>query len=411
MDVPLPGSKRSWKQNLKPRLDIIALWLWGWGPMFSGSVLLTFLLMDSSVRALTLRTPSAPGLAFLAGYCWSVILHELCHYFAGLALGLRPFLVSWGHGDILWEWHWFGVTWTLRSSPYSGYVCALGESSTDPRWKHFCLTLAGPLTNVFIAILLGLILWSPPEWLTSLNLYEKSQTVALPFVLANCFIIVLVLCPSEHVIDGLRTESDGLSMFRTLRGRPKHSECAEKKDPDHNGVVSDPGDASSGPGVQWSLICKRIPAHYFLAHARYLLFRQELPAKEKEIQKDTFVTAVLMYGTRRYFAEAERYSEELVNQNPSSQTLRGTKGSILVVNGRLDEGIAMLESVYRESSSVIDRAISSAFLALGEFKRNNLAGAVRWLEESKRVDPNYPCIDLVERVIKKERAPQEKAEG
>ena len=37
LDVPLPGFKSSWRQNLKPRLEIIALWLVGWGPMFAGT--------------------------------------------------------------------------------------------------------------------------------------------------------------------------------------------------------------------------------------------------------------------------------------------------------------------------------------------------------------------------------------
>ena len=71
-----------------------------------------------------------------------------------------------------------------------------------------------------------------------------------------------------------------------------------------------------------------------------------------------------------------------------------------MVNGRLDEGIAMLERLHRESSSVIDQTISSTFLALGEFKRNNLEQAAQWLEQAKQLGEDYPCIDLVERVIK-----------
>jgi len=367
--------------------------------MFAGTALLIFLITDSSARTLSLLSPFAPFVGFLAGYCWSVILHELGHYFAGSALGLRPFLVSCGHGDILCERHWFGVTWTLRAAPYSGYVCVLGKSSADPRWKLFVLTLAGPLANALLLILSGLILWSPPEWLMDMNVHENIQMVAMPFVLANSFIILHALYPSERLLDGMRTESDGLSMFRTACGRRKPSLNDPQKEMAAKENVSEKPDGSSSVGEQWSLLCKTVPAHYFLARVRYLLLRRDQPAKEEEMQKDCFITAVLMYAARRYFAEAERYSEELVMQNPSAQTLYGTRGSILVVNGRLEEGIAMLEKVYRESSSVVDQAISSAFLALAEFERNNLEEAVQWLEQAKQLDARFPCIAVIERLI------------
>ena len=110
-----------------------------------------------------------------------IFLHELGHYLVGrtmnigineFAVGMGPKLFSWKgthkiklNGQISTE----TTAYSLRILPLGGFCAFVGEDdeSDDPRamnkapaWKRFLTVFAGPLMNVLIAFLIGVVLIS-----------------------------------------------------------------------------------------------------------------------------------------------------------------------------------------------------------------------------------------------------------
>jgi len=107
---------------------------------------------------------------------------------------------------------------------------------------------------------------------------------------------------------------------------------------------------------------------------------------------DGFATCVLMLGASEYLDEADQYSKELYEAKPADWTVKGTRGSVLVEKGAVDEGMRLLLEVFENDPRAFDRAISACFLALGEFKLGHPEKAAEWIERARRIDPN--CVPV-----------------
>jgi regulator of sigma E protease len=110
-------------------------------------------------------------LGFLQPVFWVVILlgvmilvHELGHFWAALAVGIRVETFSIGFGPRLFGFKRGDTDFRLSAIPFGGYVRMLGdqpgdENAIDPgsfqakaRWQRALVILAGPLMNIVLAI-------------------------------------------------------------------------------------------------------------------------------------------------------------------------------------------------------------------------------------------------------------------
>ena len=122
-------------------------------------------------------------LAFLLAVGPLIILHELGHYFAARACGVKVVRFSFFMGKVLWS-RKFGrdqTEWAISAIPLGGYVKMLDDRdpatrATNPEdqkreftrqnvWKRIAIIAAGPATNFVVAILLlaGLFMFGVPE--------------------------------------------------------------------------------------------------------------------------------------------------------------------------------------------------------------------------------------------------------
>ncbi|WP_229448098.1 RIP metalloprotease RseP [Massilia sp. CF038] len=122
-------------------------------------------------------------IAFLLSVGPLIILHELGHYFAARACGVKVVRFSIFMGKIIWS-RKFGrdqTEWAISAIPIGGYVKMLDDRdpatrATTPEdqkreftrqnvWKRIAIIGAGPLTNFIVAIFLlaGLFMHGVPE--------------------------------------------------------------------------------------------------------------------------------------------------------------------------------------------------------------------------------------------------------
>jgi regulator of sigma E protease len=100
----------------------------------------------------------------------AVVVHELAHYLAARAQGVRVKAFSVGMGPILARREWRGTEWRLSAVPIGGYVDIEGLAATPgpdgqliapdsgmarlPYLGKIAILAAGPLANVLLAIVL-----------------------------------------------------------------------------------------------------------------------------------------------------------------------------------------------------------------------------------------------------------------
>ncbi len=130
-------------------------------------------------------------MGFLQPVFWVVILlgvmilvHELGHFWAALAVGIKVETFSIGFGPRLFGIRRGDTDFRVSAVPFGGYVRMLGdqasaepaennrENSTDPRsfaakprWQRAIVIIAGPLMNVILAIgiVAGLYMYAFPK--------------------------------------------------------------------------------------------------------------------------------------------------------------------------------------------------------------------------------------------------------
>lgn len=118
--------------------------------------------------------------------------HELGHFFVACLLKIRAYEVSIFVGPTLFSWKRKGVDYTIRSIPIGAYVrfsdfddngdVVVSDDPTllinQPRWKRFLVSIAGPLVNAILGVIIFVILYSCTYYST-LELTEASSGTQL----------------------------------------------------------------------------------------------------------------------------------------------------------------------------------------------------------------------------------------
>ncbi len=99
-----------------------------------------------------------------------IFFHELGHFLVAKAMRVRVLTFALGFGPKLLKATWRGTQYALCAVPLGGYVKMMGEDpdeeissedlvysfSSQSIWRRFLIVVAGPMFNLFLAIL---ILW------------------------------------------------------------------------------------------------------------------------------------------------------------------------------------------------------------------------------------------------------------
>jgi Zn-dependent protease len=359
-----------------------------WGGSIIGSIAMVWMAFDptSMVASEFVRT-----CGFLTIMTASVFVHELGHFYAGRAVGVIPVLLKLGFHGTLFELRLKRVTISFGAIPFAGKVERLSLPPPSRR-AAVIFTSGGPLANVLL-LAAGVIAIKlrPPgqQWFDFVLFYT---------VIANLILLVVSLIPRSTFMDGVRCWTDGKQLleFFLTPSTTGSADSAKSK----TITVSD-----DDPLKNWSLTVACVAAESLLAGYRFMLNNPEASTQPRTHLLDAFATTVLMFGHTTALPEADRYSRELLDAKPDEWTIKGTRGSVLVELGEIESGFAMLLSVYENSPSTVDKAISAAYLGIAEFKGGNRLQASEWCRSAAAVHPNFPILKRLQELLRTANSP------
>lgn len=357
--------------------------------------------LTSPLRLVLLLVPAAVVLTSL---------HETAHAVVGRLVGWRVFGVTIGQGRRHATLHLGSVRIELRGLLVGGVTIA---RPTGHRTRDAVMLAAGvALETVVIA---GVLMWSPD------SAWAHSAKWAVIFVAAVD--IVTNLWPRRvdvGTMTGLATDgAQLLSVIATpdqwrrdieqMRWTPSTAELVQAL---HGGDVEralDLADAelATAPDDEVAvnlhgtllLLCDR----WHDAYER-LAPLADRPDADPLVCNNAAWAAVMTFAPS-LLPNADRWSQLAVESRPAEPACANTRGATLVLLGRADEALGLLETAADGRLSRQQKAYVLAFTALAHHRLGHVADARRRLTESETLDGGCPALAQVRRRLAVPPAP------
>lgn len=325
-----------------------------------------------------------------------VILHEAAHALAGALLGMRIFRVSIGQfGRVIYRRPLLGCQVEIRLLVCGGLTLAAPRSTAFLRLRWIFFVLAGPLANGVLALTAGLLRTDSPV----------VQLVAHSFTWTNIFLLGISVLPHRSLTAYGPAQSDGLAVLTTVFAgdaalRQKRAayfaleatECMRRKDYKgaqewcELGLQQLPDD----PTILNSLAVARLSLGEFSDARRVFLDLAERDVQDgqlKAVYLNNVAWTDVVAEDADLLQEADRCSFEAMQLTPWLAMVKGTRGSVLLMLGRVDEATGLLRQAFDEHDEPDAKAINACYLAVALNRRGDLAQSRSYLEKARRLDP------------------------
>jgi hypothetical protein len=332
-----------------------------------------------------------------AGVC----LHELGHAWGALSAGGTVGYIELGRRYERWKpWQFrlLGVRWVINSAPTCGLAHVSFPEAAYYRARQCWMIACGPLVNLLL-LSIGLLILLCGGTLHS--------PLLLGWCMAQGLLFAISVIPRVMLVSDTRRPNDALLFWQTLRlsdeevlHRAQIGKIARRLD-------------EAAPFARSATLAELIERHEanpndlpILWHLAYRLSESsdpregtyfgkladhpEFPEKDAVLALDIHLTQQLHVGPPEDHERADRLSQRLLALSNSIST-RGTRGSVLVDLGRVEEGKRLLA----ETSSKMDRAYANAFLALAAKAEGQLDAARKHAAAARKTDPASPVLARV----------------
>jgi Zn-dependent protease len=355
--------------------------------------------------------------AFLVSYLASVILHELGHAAAAIAAGGAVNYITLGRhvkDRKPWRIRFLGLRWYLYGLPASGAVHLAFYSTRRYRLRQCFVIAMGPAVNLALLVLGCVVM--PGFHEDADGGLDLGGGFVFGLILANGYLLLGSAWPRRVTGMGRITANDGLLFWRTLQ----YSDDEVRQFVEH--AVSTRELRSTTAEAEDMTLEELLASHerdpgniaylWYLANAlhenddpRYpdfalkLLDLPNLTPKARVSTIDIYLTWQLQHGSPAQPDVADRLSRQLVELDDCTST-RGTRGSVLVDLGRLEEGKAMLQEVLARTNGPIEKSYSNIFLALAAKAEGDEARARELAQAARKADPACPALKRVADLLK-----------
>lgn len=346
-----------------------------------------------------------------------ILPHELGHAAAAYLLGWRVFKIALGQGKNLYRLRCGNIFVEINAIPTIGITQAGSASAKLYRLKKFLFVLAGPLTN---AVLLTAILFLVPgsQLLAPLPGTKLFLWLAL---LGSCIVLLIgnlipfqtkaVIGPAITLID-----SDGLALSTalflssaTIRKQQATYFLLEGfysylRDDDEaakrwyeQGLEFSPEDPLNRIGLAMALLFLK---EFQASRVQWLrVLEQELPPAVRVSIEDNLAWTDMVIGGAEHLAEADRLSQETVQEQPWNPVFLGTRGSVLIELGQAEKGLPLVRRAFAAQDDPRVKALHACYLALGECQRGNRAEGQRQRDLAEKLDARCFLLDRVDQAL------------
>ncbi len=343
---------------------------------------------------------------FLAGVAGSAVAHEAGHAALFRLVGWRVHGVTLGRGPLLFERVLEGVQVRMHAWPQGGFTLAApvpGWPFRLVRLRWLAGTVGGPLGNALLAAL---------SW----NLREPAgdvfygPTPALALLAANVWLLALNLFPWRP--SSAAVPSDGWHLLTVpfasrwrLAELGAASFLAEGHSLEARGRLAE--------AVRWAekavaaypeAAQPRLSLGFFLVYAGELaraqacfaeaLRQPDLTPALLPFAQNNLAWSIAASGLRERMDEADALSRAAYAQHGWHAAIAGTRGAVLVEQGRLEEGLELLERALARPEELLPMArasyLCSRALALAALGRAREGATL--VTEAERLEPRCPFL-------------------
>ena len=346
----------------------------------------------------------------LASYIPALLLHELGHAFAGVALGgtiarISLGLVPFPSGKHL-SFRFIGFPWEVYNVPISGSVLVYFTNPQRYRARLVLMIAAGPSVSL-VSALVGAGMWRS-------GFENASAAVFVVWSLVNAYFFVRTSIPFSGAVRAGISQTDGSRILHVLKLTDQqvaqqvnqarlNLELAPERAIMERLSVNDaiaryesrPEQLATLLGVLNKLIDAEDDRQFV-----YLKIILKWPGVREDlltVMLDEFLTNHLIAGTVN--SAMEEFSRSLIELSKYSITSLGTHGSVLIDLGRVEEGKSILREVLDRSEAQIDKAFAHTFLALAAVRDGKRDEAYQHARDAASVDPACPALVRVSNLL------------
>ena len=100
----------------------------------------------------------------------------------------------------------------------------------------------------------------------------------------------------------------------------------------------------------------------------------------------------LMIATPPLLGEADQFSRQALEEIPWSSYAKGTRGSVLIELGEIEEGVPLVEQALREHDKPSDKALNACYLAIAMIGREDTVNRPSTLRKRKSLIQIARCL-------------------
>lgn len=396
---------------------------------------------SESVRGLFLGlVPGAIGILFLvagvnAEMAWflvnlalfqlcmplAILPHELAHAFVARGVGMKVLRIHLGTGATLFKFKFAGFDCEFKPYPTLGLVLAAHRTIKNLRARHFAFIAAGPAANAVLAIAGWLALERDGLW--NIDALQDGFSPGLAFFYANLVVLLVNLLPRDAATTLGPVQTDGKQLFTVFFLSTEKIEAYHKagyvmetsllhqdgKSREALGRVEEglalyPGDENLS---SWRGVLELDLGNYADARECFLGLLQStsLPATARPILLNNIAYADALLDRHDLLEEADSFSEEAMTSMGWVPAIRGTRGTVLVAMGRLEEGLPLLRDSMAKATIPAHKAQNACLIAEAESRLGNASAARDYLAEARKLDAGCLLLARTESVVQRNLNP------
>lgn len=362
-------------------------------------------------------------MSILTWYLWLIpltLLHECGHAFAGRILGFRVFWISVGYGRQIFDKRIFGLNVRINALPFGGMTVLASKTSSNLRLRIWLSIFAGPATHLALLgacfFILGLDFFR--DRVLTISVLDRIAPVEM-FIYANAFLLLSNLFTKRAEDRVGFTYGDGYQLLRIPFLKSQELEehrisyfALEALEHIRSGrteqaILLYENALKLNPQNQMLRHCLAVARleqgdlEYARAELVDLLESDEGHEVERRpLLLNNIAWTNVVLGKDELLQEADDYSEEALRFAPKLTCFIGTRGAVLVMTGRIQEGLGLLKTAFRHHSERSSRSSTAVWIAIGSAQMGDLSEATKWLQRAREESPGHYLLDMAEQRVK-----------